>query len=42
MSKPSLPEDEFRVQKWFDEKAGSVGNKVPSKHPLVWPKKHII
>ncbi|XP_056621735.1 calpain-12 [Triplophysa dalaica] len=23
MSKPSLPEDEFRVQKWFDEKAGS-------------------
>ncbi|XP_051512377.1 calpain-12 [Myxocyprinus asiaticus] len=23
MSKPALPEDQFRVQKWFDEKAGS-------------------
>uniref|UniRef100_A0A673J5K2 Calpain-1 catalytic subunit-like n=1 Tax=Sinocyclocheilus rhinocerous TaxID=307959 RepID=A0A673J5K2_9TELE len=23
MSKPVLPEDQFRVQKWFDEKAGS-------------------
>ncbi|XP_055030718.2 calpain-12 [Misgurnus anguillicaudatus] len=22
MSKPSLPEDQYRVQKWFDEKAG--------------------
>uniref|UniRef100_A0A671RP42 Calpain 12 n=1 Tax=Sinocyclocheilus anshuiensis TaxID=1608454 RepID=A0A671RP42_9TELE len=25
MSKPVLPEDLFRVQKWFDEKAGSDG-----------------
>ncbi len=26
MSKPVLPEDQFRVQKWFDEKAGSVSH----------------
>uniref|UniRef100_A0A9R1SS21 Calpain 12 n=2 Tax=Cyprinus carpio TaxID=7962 RepID=A0A9R1SS21_CYPCA len=30
MSKPVLPEDLFRVQKWFDEKAGSVSISVPS------------
>lgn len=32
MSKPALPEDKFRVQKWFDEKAGSVSISIPSTH----------
>jgi len=34
MSKPALPEDQFRVQKWFDEKAGSVSISIPSSHNL--------